>query len=251
MDLIFYFSGTGNSLNSAKIIGNGLGNCEIISMNKEYIFEKSYERIGFVFPCYSGGLPNIVKNFIAGLDLTLNKNAYFFGIVTCAVSSLNSLHDLNKLLLEKNIKLKYGKELKSVSNFIIIYNTPVNQKVLDKSNEKLENIIKDIAGKKIITKYRNILFFSSLHNKFVKIFPKLGKEFNVSDNCNCCMTCIKICPVKNIILKDNKPEYLNKCEQCMACIQWCPQKAINYKNKTQNRSRYHNPNISVKELINN
>lgn len=32
-------------------------------------------------------------------------------------------------------------------------------------------------------------------------------------------------------------------------IQYCPKKATNYKEKTQERRRYHHPNISAKTLI--
>jgi epoxyqueuosine reductase QueG len=49
-------------------------------------------------------------------------------------------------------------------------------------------------------------------------------------------------------MANNKPQYKHHCEQCVACIQFCPQKAINYKDATQNRRRYTNPEIKYKEL---
>jgi Pyruvate/2-oxoacid:ferredoxin oxidoreductase delta subunit len=35
----------------------------------------------------------------------------------------------------------------------------------------------------------------------------------------------------------------------MACIQWCPQEAIQHKNKTSKRKRYHNPEVSLQEIL--
>ncbi|MCF2702640.1 4Fe-4S binding protein [Enterocloster clostridioformis] len=58
-----------------------------------------------------------------------------------------------------------------------------------------------------------------------------------------------ICPAKNIEIINGFPSFQHRCQQCMACIQLCPQNAINYKNKTQKRQRYHNPNISIQDLI--
>lgn len=34
----------------------------------------------------------------------------------------------------------------------------------------------------------------------------------------------------------------------MSCIVFCPKSAINYKDKTQNRTKYHNPNVTAKEM---
>jgi epoxyqueuosine reductase QueG len=60
--------------------------------------------------------------------------------------------------------------------------------------------------------------------------------------------CVKICPVGNISLKTEKPQFSHRCEQCMACIQWCPHRAINTP-KTVKRRRYTNPAVRAEELI--
>ena len=38
--------------------------------------------------------------------------------------------------------------------------------------------------------------------------------------------------------------------QCLACINYCPENSIQYGDKTQERGRYHNPEITVQDLIN-
>ena len=53
---IYYFSATGNSLTTAKLLAASLdGQCDVISLaalhNKQDI-EVDYERVGFVFPIY-------------------------------------------------------------------------------------------------------------------------------------------------------------------------------------------------------
>lgn len=54
----------------------------------------------------------------------------------------------------------------------------------------------------------------------------LAKTFFASDKCNDCMLCIKACPTKSIILKDNRPFWKLTCESCMHCMNFCPQRAI-------------------------
>jgi len=51
-NIVFYFSGTGNSLKVAKNLAKELDDCEIISMSKTYNLAKEYDRIGFVYPVY-------------------------------------------------------------------------------------------------------------------------------------------------------------------------------------------------------
>ena len=71
---------------------------------------------------------------------------------------------------------------------------------------------------------------------------------NSRPRCNGCGTCVEVCPVENISLETGTPEWLNNCVQCMACIQWCPEEAIQYGDKTSDRLRYHNPEISMEDI---
>ena len=56
-NIIFVFSGTGNSLWAAKKISEELEDCEVISMGrqKEYTLTNEYDTIGFVYPTYYRG----------------------------------------------------------------------------------------------------------------------------------------------------------------------------------------------------
>lgn len=54
----------------------------------------------------------------------------------------------------------------------------------------------------------------------------LAKTFFASDKCNDCMLCIKACPTRSIVLKDNRPYWKLTCESCMHCMNFCPQRAV-------------------------
>jgi MinD superfamily P-loop ATPase len=81
------------------------------------------------------------------------------------------------------------------------------------------------------------------------IIPLEDKKFKVNSNCNGCGTCKKVCPVDDIKIVDNKPVWLNHCTQCAACFSWCPQEAI-YGTNLAARTHYRNPNVKLKQMMN-
>lgn len=86
--MIFYFSGTGNSKYVAQRIAQELGD-SLISVSDcfqkhEFTFSvKDDERVGFVFPTYFYGVPSIIADFIAKLELNNYNTQYVYFITTC------------------------------------------------------------------------------------------------------------------------------------------------------------------------
>jgi formate hydrogenlyase subunit 6/NADH:ubiquinone oxidoreductase subunit I len=48
---------------------------------------------------------------------------------------------------------------------------------------------------------------------------------------------------------NEKPAWLHRCEQCLACLQWCPQEAIQHGEKTAKYRRYHHPEVTLKDML--
>jgi ferredoxin len=249
-NIIFCFSGTGNSLKVAKDIASVIGETEIIFMKNKYELDTNYERIGFIFPCYASGIPQYVVKYIRNLELTKDSTKYIFSIVSCNIAGGNSLSMLDKELIMKRLKLNYGKSIPMVGNYIVLYSL---KKEIEESltNAYKETLVyaNDIKIK-IETKIPKPLFLFKIKYKLGNIFFSVkSKQFVVSEDCILCKLCEKLCPTGNIIIKNNKPFFDKKCIQCMACIQWCPKNAINCGKHTKNRKRYHHPEIKVEELI--
>jgi ferredoxin len=248
-NIIFYFTGTGNSLKVAKDVAKVINDCKIVSMAtyKEDDLN-DMERIGFVFPVY-GSLPNLVSKFIAKTEFPKTKDIYYFTIVTCGHFKWNAIPTLNKILFEKGITLNAGFDIKMIANAIGLYDIPNKvDKILRKSQKKIDLIAEKIKLKEPnrIQK-RNPLI--SWPDKFVKQLAAMDANFNVSTDCKGCGICEKVCPVKNIEIINGQPLFKHNCEQCLACIHHCPSKSLNIGNKTQNRKRYINPNVTLKEII--
>ncbi len=252
-NIIFYFTGTGNSLKVARDIAKTKENCEVklVTNFKDKSLSSGYDSIGFVFPIYASNMPNYFIKFLANVDFNENKNSYFYAIGTYGNSSGNSFFVANKLLERQGLKLNGAFGIKMFSNNVVLYNMkgdPI------KKNEDASVIISEIAKKIDNKETTDIPKKSKLFGKLLSDFASKGfaekdKNFNISEDCNGCSICSKVCPVQNIEMSNNKPTFTHKCEQCLSCIQNCPSKAINYKNTTQKRKRYINPEIKVGDLF--
>jgi ferredoxin len=249
MNIIFYFSGTGNSLFAAREIAAVLGDTEILSIPDSFSTDlSSYERIGFIYPVYYVGVPLVVKKFIKSLNIP--TDTYLFTVATCGGSAGNGLTEMDKLLSAKGRSLDFGTLLNMGGNYILLYGKPEKADTANaQTTKELPEIASAIRDKTKRSCGKSNPFMSLATGLFRRSVNKTALKYTVSGACTSCGLCAKICPVRNIEIKDDKPAFGEKCEQCMACLQFCPQKSINYKGQTENRERYHHPEITVVDLV--
>ena len=104
--IIYYFTGTGNSLAAAKKIAAALKDCELVPIaslqDTPGKIVPAADRVGIVCPVYDAGIPVIVKEFAERLDI--GAVPYAFGIVTLGGMGVSALHQLNKILMQSSRK---------------------------------------------------------------------------------------------------------------------------------------------------
>ncbi|HCC00104.1 MAG TPA: 4Fe-4S ferredoxin [Ruminococcaceae bacterium] len=253
--ILFVFTGTGNSLWAAKEIANELDDCAIVSMGRRqtYPLTETYDRIGFVYPTYYRGVPAKVRQFVSQLQLGANQNAYFFAVATCggAAHAGNSISQLAQILEKKGVSLHYGKQLGMFPNYVVLYDMRQTvQEEAAQSAQNLQPMLQQIKQKTSNVVPKKNKFLDQLgYRLFMHYAPRLDQKFSVSDACVQCGICKKVCPAENIVLgEDGRPQFQHHCEQCLSCLHNCPARAINYKDKTQNRRRYHHPAVTWQDL---
>ena len=233
---IFYFTGTGNSLFTARKIAGSTG-AALISIPQVIREQRTYtdDCIGFVYPQYAIGLPKMVRGFV--LNNTFQAD-YIFAIDLYAFIRANALGEMAGI-----IPLSYGTYLKTPNNFIHAFSPPKNPgAVLAKAESRLANIINDIANRK---------------NKPVKPRKNAGNatkyfgnaRFKITESCTKCGTCAKVCPAGNIIF-DGSTRFGNQCENCFACVNLCPAHAIYSNSAMLKRCQYRNPVIAADDIAN-
>lgn len=251
-NIVYVFTGTGNSLYVAKRIADEIGDCKVVGINKNTTLkiEEGLERVGIVFPCYAGGLPVMVNEFLKDLKNFKQQNTYFYAITTMGGNGGGAIPMFNKAIEGSGWKLNYGEKVLAFPNFIVGYPMIRGVKFFDKRTKKgINNIVAKITNKETNEVKEIGKSIEKNYDKFMIKFQDTDSYYNINEKCIGCNVCVEICPSKNITLNNNKPEFNNQCEKCVACIQACPQEAINYKDKTQKRRRYINPNITVEEII--
>jgi len=261
---IYVFSGTGTSLAAAQHICDSLGNAEIKMIPSTLRNAAGNEiktdaaTVGFVFPNYFGGVPEIVLRFIRTLNLDTAN--YIFAIVTGGGGRGYSLKFMEQALKKKGKKLNYGKSVIGTSNYIVewyyklIFKAGKQQrKALHQLEQKTKRFAQDITcGKEEVEKSQFVSYKMSLllsPKAIVKDTRPWDKDFSVDQNCIGCSICEKVCQVKNIKLNNGKPAFQHNCQRCMACIQYCPQHAIGLNGKPLVKPRYFHPNYPANEMI--
>ena len=120
---IYFFTGTGNSLQAAKTIASAINECEIVAITKNTSLQlpDDYERIGFVFPNYAGGPPKMVAKFINNMQMPKSTTPYLFTVITYGGFSGTVLARAEKLLEQKGQSFNYGESIRSYPNLVTAY----------------------------------------------------------------------------------------------------------------------------------
>ncbi|WP_094604200.1 EFR1 family ferrodoxin [Sporomusa silvacetica] len=250
-NVIYYFSGTGNSLKVAKDMAEKLGSTELISISKAINQEMygAFETAGIVFPVHSKGVPMMVVKFIKKLKSF--KVAYYYAVATHGGNLGGALEQTSKLFEKRGMKLAAGFAVHMPSIYIT-FNEEEQNKLFQACDQRVDRIIQTIKNKKaqVIEKngFLNNLWIGIQYKMFLWLIYKRDKSFWVNEKCNQCGICAKICPAENIELKDGRPIWKHNCSHCYACLQWCPMQALQY-GKTTGLKRYTNPFISLKEML--
>jgi ferredoxin len=254
---LYFYSGTGNSLWTAKKLSTLLGNATLIPISaagSNTTVSCHAENIGLIFPVHIWGVPMPVVNFLDRIKT--DSSAYFFALAVNAGQVAATLIQLQNLLKKKNLKLSAGFSLCLPSNYIPWSGAPSvkkQQKLFDRARLKLNDIAAIIKARRIMPPeigplWQNALF-SIIYKKTYAKVPQMDKPFWADKKCSACGICAKICPANNIEIIEGKPTWRHRCEQCFACIQWCPEEAIQYGRLTSNKKRYHHPEITINEMM--
>jgi len=280
---IYYFSGTGNSLFVAKEIArktNGSLHSIAIATKQDKIRPQA-DAIGIVFPCYLAqlhGIPLVVENFVRKLEVP--KSKYVFAVCTCGgytvVDSLPTLKRLESLIKSTGGHLSgiFSVRLPMNNLNYFFFQTHNHEKMYSKS----EKIIDEICDRVLVAKRNRHYLFETVINTlltplylllrnfyimdlklkakepkdtkktFHDLIPLTDNSIFADDKCAGCATCVKVCPVNNIVMINDRPVWQNSCEMCMACVAWCPQGAVHHWN-IETGKKYHHPGITLNDLL--
>ena len=251
--MIFYFTGTGNSLSVAKKLGALLHEDVVNVMH----FRKDPEVccgdpvVGFVYPVYGSDSPRVYKEFLR--KLKVKEDAYCFAIGTMNRMDLHSFEYVDQALVDSGARLSYA------VNFLMPGNCLPTEGASDEwrlgtEEERAEAAAKEIAartvnytsaGKGTGPEFVDMAFG---HNEEQKSMLRLS----ASKDCIGCGLCARLCPTENIRVENGKAVHGDNCTACYACFHWCPKKATHFDSvlpALNARGQYHHPEVKAKDII--
>lgn len=249
-NVIFCFSGSGNCLDMAKNIARVLGDSDIVMMRRKPSVTdvRKAKRVGFVFPCYGGGLPEGVEDSVRSIQI--NAETYRFAVCMCSAYpgiGLSRIHEI--------VRLDYWQVVTHLCSCIWLFPytlmlppmSPAGaQNRSEREAKRIGRAVKALAFSKKAPRANPL---NALENRlWKKISAQKAKKFDVSSMCIGCGSCAGLCPKGNIQMVQGKPQFGTDCLQCLSCLQYCPQEAISLGSITKHRKHYHNPNVPLIDL---
>ena len=256
--MIFYFTGTGNSLWVAKALSEAFGE-PLISIADELRKEEkdlAYpvhpdERSLFGYPVHSWGPAIPVTRFISRLTLGGYAGQPVYSVSTCGDECGYTDRLIGKALGKRTISLTAAYSVIMPNNYILLPGFNVDSKEVEE--RKLQDAPARVAGIiEAIREHRQDALYQTGSMPGLKsywIYPLFAylaigsNSFRVTDACISCGLCERICPTGTISMREGKPVWSNTCVQCVACIHRCPFRAIEYGKGTLVKGRYHHPEI--------
>ena len=270
--LIYYFTGTGNSLYVAKDIADATGGTLVpvaSLVDRDAVSpDADADAVGMVFPVYYGDLPVIIKEFAGTLENL--EGRYIFSVCTFGGSAGDSHRMLGDIITARGgvLAATYGVHMPQ-NAFYKFWEK--HEPLYRNWRKKVKTVAANTAARKRGTFFTNPAFdiiFKGIQawvkprykQSFIKLSgasPELSVDelirlndtsFGVTGACTGCGLCAQVCPVDNIEMVEKRPVWRHRCENCLACYNSCPVRAI-----TSGIARkgyyYRHPDISTKEIM--
>lgn len=250
---IFTYSGTGNSLFTAKRLAGMLESADVYPITRLDTARFSQDdAVGFIFPVYFYNVPRFVRDICARSG---PQNAgYVFCVATCGGKAGNTLPNFTDCLQSAGAKLDYGAVVKLPDNSVYYRTSP---ETIERDFRELEPALETIARDITAQAQNTQLLKPSRMNAAVGVALRVGMKVALryedkrvnEEMCTHCGLCVRLCPSGNIAMESGKIAFGNQCADCFRCIQWCPAQAIRFgKLSVDASTQYRCPGIKAADL---
>lgn len=257
--IIYYFTGTGNSLFVARQLQKALGDAQLIPMaallNGGMITPEA-ERVGLVFPIYQTAMPIPVRQLLDRIQLY--KVPYLFALATRIGTSHSAFSRADKLLKPQGRKLDLWENLNMPANDPKFkYQVPTAEQIegLEQTACQEIGLLAGKISRQEVWRPKDqgatlSIPGTTLLEPLVTATWKRPVKLYTDEKCNGCGLCQEVCPSGRITMNSGRPRWTSEipCWQCSACLNYCPVQSVQLKGFTERNGRYPHPYASAAEI---
>lgn len=251
--MIIFFSGTGNSHYVASKLAKALDDLNLVELRGELLYDPlnkhlmtSGERIIWIFPTYSWGVPPVVKRFMEEIEIDGADRAIHYMVTTCGDDIGETAAQWRKIASKRRWKTASAYSVIMPNTYVLMKGFDVDpiklsDRKLAEASAKIEEIAKRISGSiqgDLLIKGAWAKIKSRIINPWFVHFCMSPKPFKSNGRCIGCGKCSRSCPMDNISMENDRPKWHDRCALCLRCYHVCPSDAVEYGNATKGKGQY-------------
>lgn len=248
--MVFYFTGTGNSLYAARQLEAEPVSIPQVMRGSEREF--TAESIGIVSPVYGHEVPPMVKDFLRESTF---ETGYFYIILTYGCRHGGAAELAKELCVECGVRVDYINTLHMADNWLPAFDMDAERAMDKHIPEQLAAITADVKARRHaispVTDNDRAAHQGYLRN--VSGVPEAMWQnlVVVTERCVGCGVCTRVCPADCMVLENGRAKHIpGNCQDCLACAHACPHKAIALAMPEKNpNARYRNEHVTLQDLI--
>ena len=232
-----YFSGTGNTKHCVETFVGHYGNdCEAVPIEAPEAMDKisSHDRVVLGYPVYFSNAPKIMQDFIEANGARFERKQVFI-IATMGLWSGDGAGCAARMLKKNGAEIIGGLHLKMpdcIGDEKLLKKTPEeNRQILAQADVKIASAVQKLKeGNPPKDGLSGLHHVAGLFGQRLWFYGKTRtykKKPDVdAEKCIGCGLCVKLCPMKNLAVVNNKAVSSDRCTLCYRCFSHCPTQAL-------------------------